>query len=137
MPSTVKYNPELEIVEAKYVGHVTGDEYKKDATVAFDLAKTNNTNLFLIDDSELMDAGSVLDLYDLPALYEELGFKRSSKAALVLPIKSAAAAEDVRFYETVCINRGWQVQVFTERQEAVEWLRQTKPSNKPDAGDGK
>ena len=137
MPSTLEYNPELGIVQLKYVGRVTGDEFKETTFEAQDLAKKNNTNLFLIDDSELEDAGLLHDLYNLPALYEELGVDRVSKVALLLPRLSAAAAEDARFYETICVNRGWLVKVFTERQEAINWLTNKNLSNKPDAGDGK
>ena len=125
MPSTVEHNPELGIVEYKFVGRVTGDEIKKTTILGFDLARTNNTNLFLIDDSELEDAGSVVDLYNLPTLYEEQGLERGSKGAVVLPTANAKVAEDARFHETVCLNRGWQVKVFTDRQEAIDWLTKT------------
>ena len=78
-----------------------------------------------IDDSELEDVGSVVDLYDLPTLYEEQGLERGSKGAVVLPAANAKVAEDARFHETVCLNRGWQVKVFTDCQEAIDWLTKT------------
>lgn len=136
MPSTVEYNPGLRIVQVKYVGRVTGDEFRKTTIEVLDLAKANNTNLFLIDDSELENVASIFDLYELPKLYRELGADGDSKAALIMPSVDTAAAEDVRFYETVCLNRGWQVKAFSERQEAINWLTNKNPSNKADTNDG-
>jgi hypothetical protein len=34
----------------------------------------------------------------------------------------AAAAEEMEFFETVCRNRGLDVRVFRERDEALAWL---------------
>ncbi len=129
MQSTVEYNPELGVVMFKYVGRVTVENFKKETIVGLDLAKKNNTNLFLIDDTDLEDAGSIFDLYDLPKFYEEIGADRNSKVALILPPPGTAAAEDAHFYETTCQNQGWQVKVFSERQEAINWLLNNDLSN--------
>ena len=81
MPWTVEYNSELGIVQGVYVGRVTAEEFKEATIKAIGLAKDNNTNLFLIDDSEYEGGASVFGLYDLPALHEELEADRSSRAA--------------------------------------------------------
>ena len=39
--------------------------------------------------------------------------------------------EDVQFYVTVCRNKGWLVEAFTDEQEAIDWLRYTTPAQKP------
>ena len=122
MPYEVEYNSELGIVEFTFTGSVTGEEFGRATIEGIDLAKAKDTKLFLIDDSDLQDAGSVIDLYNLPRLYEKLGLERGSRGAVVLPTASSKAAEDARFHETVCLNRGWQVKVFTDRQEAIDWL---------------
>ena len=132
MSYSVDYNSALGLVEFAFVGRVTGKEFREATIVGLDLARKSKTNLFLIDDSELEDAGSVGDLYELPALYQELGFERSSKGALVLPAKSAMAAQDAEFWETVCINRGWIVKSFTSREEAINWLTKEDLSKKLD-----
>ncbi len=125
MPSAVEFNSKLGIVEIRYTGRVTAEEFKKTTILGFELAKTNDTNLFLIDDSELESAGALVGLYDLPKLYEELGLERLSKGAVVMPAASSRVAEAAQFHETVCRNRGWQVKVFTDRQEAIDWLMVT------------
>ena len=134
MPWNVEYDSELGIVQGSYVGRVTADEFKEATIKAIGLAKDNNTNLFLIDDSEYEGGASLFGLFELPDLHVELEADRISRAALILPSSGMAAAEDARFYETICLNRGWQVKVFSKRQDAIDWLMKKELSNKPDAG---
>ena len=136
MSSIVEYNPELRIVQVKYVGRITGDELRKTTIEVLDLAKANSTTLFLIDVSELENVASIFDVYELPKLYGELDADGDSKIALIMPAPDTAAAKDARFYETVCLNRGWQVKVFSERQEAINSLTNKNPSNRADTSEG-
>jgi len=136
MPWTVDYNAEFNIIESASVGRVTDDEFIKGAIRSRELSRDKNTKLFLIDASKWKGGASVVGLYDRPALYEELGFERDSKGALILPPSGSKEAEDAKFYETVCANRAWQVRVFSDRQKAINWLINKESSNKPDAGDG-
>ena len=53
------------------------------------------------------------------------GLERLSRVALVYP-RSPKAKEAARFYETACINRGWNVRLFPERDDAIEWLTATE-----------
>lgn len=80
-------------------------------------------------------AASMMDVYNLPGkqyLIEEAD--RSGRVAIVLPT-SPKEKEVVHFYETVCKNRGWNVQAFAETQEAINWLTRDTPSNQSDADD--
>ena len=123
MPWTVEYDLELGIVDGRYVGRVTDDDFKEATAKAVGLAQANNTNRFLIDDSEWEGGASVLGLFELPTIYKELDTDRTSRAALVLPPPSRKAeVRDAQFFETVCQNRGWNVRVFRKREEAIEWL---------------
>ena len=122
MPWNVEYDSELGIVSGSYVGRVTDEDFKEATIKAIDLAKVNNTNRFLIDDSQYEGGATVLGLYELHDLYDQLKTDRKSKGALVLPSSVSNAKEDARFYETVCQNRGWNVKVFSEREAAINWL---------------
>lgn len=122
MSWNVQYVPESGFVQFTVVGHVTGDEFTKATIEGIGLAKEKSTKLFLIDDSRWEGGASVVSLYDLPALYAELGVDRGSRAALVSPPSASAEVEDVQFYRTVCKNRGWHVEVFQEREQAIDWL---------------
>ena len=43
------------------------------------------------------------------------------REAVLLPL-DPAAEEEFQFFETVCRNRGLDVRVFAERDEALAWL---------------
>lgn len=136
MPWTYNYNPTLLIAEVSYVGRTTAHDLKESTSEFIALQKETGINRFLIDTSEMEFVASIIDILNLPEKqYLEEEADRSSRVALVMP-PSAKEKEAVEFYETVCKNRGWNVQTFLERKEAVRWLTQDKSSNKPDPGDG-
>lgn len=122
MPWNVEYNSQLGIIQGQYVGRVTDGDFIKATAKALSLSKANKTNRFLIDDSRWEGGTSTFGLYDLPKLFQEQGFERGSKAALILPPAGTPEENDARFFETVCVNSGWQVEVFNDRQKAIDWL---------------
>jgi hypothetical protein len=85
------------------------------------LAKENNSNLFLSDCTQATFDVSTIAVLNLPEFYKDQGLSRPVRIAILSPM-SKAGKELVRFYETVCLNRGWIVNVFKERQEALDWL---------------
>jgi len=122
MPWTVEYDQELRNIDCRYVGRVTDDDFKQATVKALALAKANKTNLFLIDDEKWEGGASTLGLFNFPKIFDELGFERGSRGALIMPLAGTAEAKDAVFFETVCRNRGWYIKVFTGRQEAINWL---------------
>jgi hypothetical protein len=85
------------------------------------LAKETNSNRFLSDATQATLKVSIRELYDLPELYKDQDLRPPVLIA-VLPPTSEAGKGLVDFYETVCLNRGWTVRIFGERQEALDWL---------------
>lgn len=65
------------------------------------------------------DALHTIDIYELPKRYLELGIPRSFRFALVIPQE---LKHNMEFYETVCRNNGYQVSIFFDREEALQWL---------------
>jgi hypothetical protein len=57
----------------------------------------------------------------MPSHHLAAGASGQDKTALLLPANQALW-EDVRFYETVCRNRGLNVRIFAARTDAVRWL---------------
>jgi hypothetical protein len=63
-----------------------------------------------------------MDIYDFPnKQYNEEGSNRGVRMALIMPNSSKAMAL-AEFFVTVCLNRGWMVKEFTDRQRAIDWL---------------
>lgn len=127
-----KENSTIHIVEVIYTGKTTADDLRESTSELITLEKEKGLNRFLIDPTEMTFFATLMDIYDLPAKqYLEEGADKSGRVALILPPPSKEK-EVVQFYETVCMNRGWNVQVFSERQEAIDWLIPDVSSDKPD-----
>jgi len=54
-------------------------------------------------------------------MYEKLGMDKTTRIA-VLVSNIETKAEELHFYENVCLNRGWHIRIFTDRDAAIEWL---------------
>jgi hypothetical protein len=132
MAWSAKYDRSMDIVEVVYTNDVTGTELREAASERIRLQKETGTMSVLVDASgiEHMVAGT-MDVFGLPdELYVSKEANRKSRIALVFP-RSRKEREAVKFFENACANRGWRVKAFEERQAAVDWLRETKPSDKP------
>lgn len=121
MSFKAKYNKHLNLIESTYKGIIKGEELMQQVLSNIDLAKKNNTHKFLTDCRELSPNINVIDSYKLVKLYEKLEGASNMKEAILIPdIPEAARA--IEFYETVSLNRGFQVKAFTDRDEALSWL---------------
>lgn len=123
MAWAANYNHELDVVELIYKGKVTPADLHEALLAAAKLARENNSILFLADCSEMEGGHSVVDLYGLISLYESVGLHLKMKEALLLPLMKSPK-EDVKFYETSCLNKGFNVKVFSQKEKALTWLKQ-------------
>lgn len=121
MPYEVKLNDSLGIIESTVTGVLSSDEIRGCSDEMIDLSLSHGVAAFLIDALELASVSSAVDVYDVPSRYQEGGLSRSSRFALVLPALRSAH-EITTFYDNVCNNRGWSVQPFKTRYEAIAWL---------------
>jgi len=122
----LEYDGTLRIVDIVFSGITSGRDLQEATTKCILLAKEQGTVQFLVDAEELELFAPLVDIIDLPdKQYVVEGLERLSRVALVNP-KSPKAKEAAYFYETVCINRGWNVQLFPNRDDAIEWLTNTE-----------
>ena len=120
MAWAVTYNSELSIIEIIYEGMANFDEMKAEEERSFALAKDHNTNSFLLDLKTYERSLSTIEIFNTVISYGDK-IRRPMYIAVVEPL-SEEARQDARFYETVCVNRGWSVETFQERREAIDWL---------------
>ena len=122
MPWSDKQHPEYELIEMVYKGCITLDDMNSAGMKTKAVAEELGINRFLLDlnDVEAFDV-STFDLYDRPEQWRGLRAKSKNRLALHVP-DSKEIMKAARFYETVCRNRGWNVQIFSQRQEAIDWL---------------
>jgi len=122
MAWTVHYNPDYHIMEVIYKGRTTGQDFMDAGRKRVSISKEIKTNKVLIDAIEIQLAGSLFDIYDVPdKLYLKESADRRDIIALVAP-DSNEAITIAKFYRTVCQNRSWIVEVFTDRKSAIDWL---------------
>ncbi|MBI5943065.1 MAG: hypothetical protein HY864_01740 [Chloroflexi bacterium] len=63
---------------------------------------------------------STLDIYNLPKRYAELNIPHNFRMAVVV---SSGLLNDMKFFETVCLNNGYFVSVFFDKESALAWLK--------------
>ena len=123
MSWTVDYDEALGIVVDTYVGRSSGKDFKAVAKKRIALGREKGTTKTLIDASRLeVEPLISFDVYDIVThMYSEEGSRSSWKIAITTP-ESPAAREQVRFYVIACKNRGWKIEEFAERKDALKWL---------------
>jgi hypothetical protein len=125
LPWKISQDPANGLIELVFHGPVSGKDLRKAASECIALGEQVGAKKFLMVLSDLVEIelnASLFDLLDLPnRQFEQEGVERHSRNAVVIPA-THKARESMRFYETASRNRGWQVRMFSERQEAVGWL---------------
>ena len=118
----LEYNDTLRIVDVVFTGVTSGRDLQEATTKSIMLGKEQGAVKFLVDAVDLELFAPLVDIIDLPdKQYVAEGLDRLSRVALVYP-RSPKAKQAAHFYETVCINRGWSVKLFSKRDDAIEWL---------------
>ncbi|MEI6765993.1 MAG: hypothetical protein WCM76_10150 [Bacteroidota bacterium] len=121
MAVKICYHEDIKVVETVYVGPFPKDELFNSVTQTLEFALEKNTLLLLGDCKGLSDNGSLVDIYSLAEYYLTIFESHKFKEAIILP-ENKEAAKNLKFYETTCINRGFDVKVFSDRESAVSWL---------------
>ena len=111
-----------EVVRLTANGSVDLPDIEQMGAELFSAAALRGSSKMLVDHREMTPEVSTVDIYDLPDVLEKLGFARSSKMAILL-VAGALKRADYDFFETVSINRGFQVRLFLDPDEALGWLR--------------
>lgn len=88
----------------------------------------------LVDVRHAVCGLGVGDIYAIPAMWEHGQVHRGSALAL-LAVASSANRRDVAFFETTCLNRGWNVRAFDNEVAARAWLAtQVRPQDRSAIG---
>ena len=121
MPWRLIHLESEEVVETVYSGAVTAEELLAAIRANVAAGQARGVKRFLSDCRPMDAGGSLTDVYELPAVYESLGAGRDWKEAILLPVRPAAE-DELRFYETVSLNKGFRVRIFDSRVAALAWL---------------
>jgi len=128
MPWSVEYIGDLQIVELTISGRVGGDELKEAAAARIALGQERSTDKYIINVRDIDAAQSATaEVYEIPTkMYAEKNLSRASQIAVIAPL-SNESMWITGFYEDICVNRGWRVHTFLDRDRAIDWLQEPGP----------
>ena len=117
MPDQLTINEELGIIEVYSSGEITVEEAEQTVKKSLRIFKERNIDKVLVDATSLTK---------LPGTVEIFQFLSSSPPELTqaLVISKDSFSEDLlSFGENVAVNRGKNVKLFFDREEALSWLK--------------
>ena len=123
MAHIIKYNPTDKIIEAQFQGDVTLHLIKEYISDIAKTVKEQNCFVVLNDMHEVTVKLSILEIYNLPKIISKIV---GSQGLELHKIKRAFVApkglKDMRFFETVTVNRGQNTRYFFDINKARDWL---------------
>ena len=128
MPWNLEYHDDTQIIELTITGQVTGEDLQAAASARIALGKKKGVDRYVINARHIDAPRSTTPaVYDIPnRLYIEEGLSRSSSIAVIAPVDSESMWI-TGFYEDICVNRGWRVETFLDRDRAIDWLLNARP----------
>ena len=122
----MKYVSELDSVTGICTVNVTGEYHRPDDSeklkrFAIDFSARHGCKLFLFNLSNAEIFGEIIPTFNAADPQGEVADKlRSIRTAFV----RRELTENDRFFETVAVNRGFQLRAFDSVEKAVKWLMQ-------------
>lgn len=128
MSWNVEHNEDLQIVELTISGRVSGDDLREAAAARIALGQEKGIDKYIINVRHIDASESMTpDIYEIPTkIYAEKNLSRSSQIAVIAPLASESLWV-TGFYEDICVNRGWRVHTFLDRDRAIDWLQEPAP----------
>lgn len=126
MPWKVSYDPEQGFIEEVYCGVSVTADFHAAIAARISLEQKTGSKKILVDLLAVELSINTIEIFGLPnKYYPEVKAPRSSCIALLVS-SDERVRKAAKFFETACVNRGWNVQIFSERKSAVEWLAKKK-----------
>lgn len=123
MPHTVIYNSELHLVESKLQGDMTLGEFEEIVTDIVKIAKEKDCRLIFTDFHEVSRKLPMWQIYELPNRLKNIFAAFDMNVSLYKRANVVAKdLDDYIFHENVMVNRGQNEKVFTDIDQAREWL---------------
>jgi len=107
-------------------GYLTNDDFKKQVIEASACMSEHGSKLVLVDYRVLSSEINIFNIYDLPIFYKEIQFPIGARVAFLTSDElSVTQKEHFEFFETVCVNTGYNVKLFKDEDAARKWLSET------------
>jgi hypothetical protein len=116
-----EFDERYRVFRATFIGPCTFEDYLESTAQAVKAFQQHGTAKGLIDFREGENRADLDVLYGLPDLYERI-YSHGAVRIGILTVRGHKDASFIRFYETICLNRGWTAKVFYEYEEAMDWF---------------
>ena len=125
MPHTVEYNPEENMVIAKFMGKVDLPDLLEGLANIIRAAKQENCRYVLTDLHQADLQVSVSQTYNFPDTIKKIARAEDISLHQIKRAFVAAKHQDIlEFYENVSINRSHKTKLFHDIEEAKSWLKE-------------
>ena len=118
MPYTLRYEPDNNCVVLTFENTVTIENIKEAAPRVARMCEENSCEYLLNDMSAATIDVSFMELYTSPKIMDKSRMSPTIKRALVVP----PGFDEAGFLETVTRNKGHNLMVFQDIEEAKRWL---------------
>ncbi len=125
MPFKISSGTSPDRIEVSYTGNVSDEEFRNAITEFVIFNSEKHCLLVLTDLREMTVTPSILNVYDSINMFEKMGIDSRTSEALILP-ENKFIEKNVKFYENACLNRGYNVRIFYNREDALNWLKQNE-----------
>lgn len=121
MPVETEFLESHACVCQTYIGECGVEDYLAGTKTTLDFFVRHASSRCLVDLRLLNNTARITDLYQLPDSYPGMNMPFNVKIAL-LATPDHKDQEAIRFYETICVNRGWRVMTTFDREAGLRWL---------------
>ena len=119
MSFTVDYDLDNDCILVHVKGHFDPSVLHRIAEQVAVFVRVHHCLRVLNDLTQAKLTPGVADVYDMPTQAAKAGIENQLKRALLVKVVSP----QIEFLETVFMNQGHLVKVFTDRNAALAWLR--------------
>ncbi len=122
MKTTCTYLDDSNVVMTVSTGRLTIEEISIADKEAKACAEKHGSSKYLFDDTHAEMLFKFTDYYTLFGSWKDIGISLLDCVAVVVP-ENNKQAEDFKFFETLCLNRGLRVRLFDTVDEGLVWLK--------------
>lgn len=124
MPWIIRFLAEERVVETVYSGMISPYELEQSITETLAASAAHASARFLVDGAAMQGGHTTSDLYTHMEKAIKFGFAEPFREALVLPPRAPLEiVQNMQFWPAGLRLRGYDVQIFIERAQALNWLR--------------
>lgn len=120
MSFTINYDASNQCLKSHFIGTMNVKQTKEFAGELAKQALDNNCHFLLNDLRDAEINMTTFELYSMPMVFANEGMDRKWKRAILCKHDQLTT---LAFYENVAKDKGWNVKIFTDADEALSWLK--------------